>query len=66
MEDVPVGFAYRPEAVLAVIAAAVFPGEDRAREDAGAVVETDAAFAQVLGVLASSHSNSIADDTLTA
>lgn len=51
MEKVAIGLAYRPEAILAVRAAGIFPGQNRPCENSGAVVETDTTFAQRLGVL---------------
>ena len=46
MENVAIGLAYRPEAILAVIAAGIFPDQNRPRENSSAIVETDTAFAQ--------------------
>jgi hypothetical protein len=51
VEKVAIGLAHRPEAILAVRAAVIFPDQNRPRENSGAVVETDTAFAQRLGVL---------------
>jgi hypothetical protein len=47
----PVGLSDRPEPILAVIAAGIFPDQDRPRENSGAIVKTDATFAQRLEVL---------------
>ncbi len=51
MENVAIDLAYRPEAILAVIAAGIFPDRNRTHKNSRAVVETDTAYVQRLGVL---------------
>jgi hypothetical protein len=51
VRNVAVGFANRPEAILAVVVAAVLPDQNRLGEDSSGIVETDAAFAQCPDVL---------------
>jgi hypothetical protein len=51
MKNVAIGLAYGPKTILAVVAAGIFPDQDRPREDSSAIVETDAVFAQCLDVL---------------
>jgi hypothetical protein len=57
VENVTLGLADCPEAILAVTPAGIFPDQHRSREDARAIVETDTAFTQRPHVLAASHSN---------
>jgi hypothetical protein len=54
----------RPEALFAVVAAAVVPDQDQLGENLGGIVETDAAFAQRPGVFASSQSIPIPSEIL--
>ena len=51
MENVAIGLAYRPEAILAVIAPSIFPDQNRLLENSRPIIETDTAFAQRPGVL---------------
>jgi hypothetical protein len=51
VQDVTIAFTHSPEPAFPVLAASVLPDQDRASENASAVIEADPAFAQILDVL---------------
>jgi hypothetical protein len=51
MENVALGFADRPEAILALVMSGVLPDQNRPFEYSGAIIEADATLAQGPGVL---------------
>ncbi len=51
MENVAVGFAYRPKAVLAILMAGILPDQNRPGENPGTIVKADTAIAQRICML---------------